>query len=216
MTSFLNYRTTRDCSILLQLPAVLQGLSRLASHPPAARGHVHTRHLWASCPLSVRCKANVHGDCSSVKNPIFGCIFSLGLPGENPTVVPTRVAGFVCRKPYHLELLAVSWKTRCWVTGQSPLRRQLIESAWAPRGLPTSGRSCSACFAGGSIWRRWGFGSNSTTCLSLSLLPEGCMAVPKLLGCTAPCRGPKCCVFWAEMHFYCMLLMQQIVAHNES
>lgn len=56
---------------------------------------------------SVRCKANVHGDCSSVKNPIFGCIFSLGLPGENPTVVPTRVAGFVCRKPYHLELLAL-------------------------------------------------------------------------------------------------------------
>lgn len=107
MTSFLNYRTTRDCSILTQLPAVLQGLSRLASHPPAARGHVHTRHLWASCPLSVRCKANVHGDCSSVKNPIFGCIFSLGLPGENPTVVPTRVGGFVCRKPYHLELLAL-------------------------------------------------------------------------------------------------------------
>lgn len=45
------------------------------------------------------------------------------------------------------------WKTRCWMTAQSPLRRQLIEFVWALWGLPASSRSCSTCCAGGSIWR---------------------------------------------------------------
>lgn len=109
------------------------------------------------------------------------------------------------------------WKTRCWTTAQSPLRRQLIEFVWAPWGLPASSRSCSTCCAGGNIWRCTQCCElNSRLCSQLSLLSEGCMALPELLNCTALCCGPKCCVLWSGMHFYWMLFLKETVVWNES
>lgn len=59
------------------------------------------------------------------------------------------------------------------MTAWSHLRRQLIDFVRAPRGLPASSRSCSTCFAGGSIWQfpQW-LELSSRLSPRLRLLPE--------------------------------------------
>lgn len=121
-------------------------------------------------------------------NPIFSCIASLGLTGEitcfQNATQPTAFGSLTW------------WKIRCWMTARSHLRRQLIDFVWAPRGLPASSRSCSTCFAGGSIWRftRW-------LELSSRLSPQPRLPWERAESCALPTvppqsPGPKRCVFW--------------------
>lgn len=132
-------------------------------------------------------------------NPIFSCIDSLELTGENTSHrhEGLRLCLQKATQPRAFQS-PIWWKIRCWMATESHLRRPLIDFVWAPQGLPASRRSCSTCFAGSSIWQftQWLELSRLSPQLSLLLerVPELCPTSPPApLAVLAQSPGPKLC-----------------------